>query len=87
MGVSYVIYAEARVGNKWYNICPLRKNEDGRLTILPVAKADHGSEKRQKNSKNVPAHTADSQTLARNFEIALTRMTMLMPDTVSPKST
>lgn len=46
MGVSYVIYAEARVGNKWYNICPLRKNEDGRLTILPVAKADHGSEKR-----------------------------------------
>lgn len=37
MGVSYVIYAEARVGDKWYNICPLRKNENGRLTILPIA--------------------------------------------------
>ena len=37
MGVSYVIYAEARVGDKWYNICPLRKNDDGRLTILPIA--------------------------------------------------
>ena len=37
MGVSYVIYAEARVGDKWYNICPLRKSEDGKLEILPIA--------------------------------------------------
>lgn len=37
MGVDYVIYAEARVGDKWYNICPLRKGTDGKLTVLPIA--------------------------------------------------
>ena len=31
MGVYYSIYAEARVGNKWYNISPLMRNEDGEV--------------------------------------------------------
>ena len=36
MGVYYSIYAEARVGNKWYNISPLMRNEDGEAQIRPV---------------------------------------------------
>lgn len=32
-----MIYAEVRVCDKWYNICPLRKNDDGNLTIIPIA--------------------------------------------------
>ena len=36
MGVYYSIYAEARVGNKWYNISPLMRNEDGEVRVRPV---------------------------------------------------
>lgn len=35
MGTYYSIYAEARVGNKWYNICPLMR-EDGEITAQPI---------------------------------------------------
>ena len=37
MGRTYTIYAEVRVGDNWYNICPLRKSENGKLTVLPIA--------------------------------------------------
>lgn len=36
MGTDYVIYAEARVGDKWYNICPMRKGVDGEMVVLPI---------------------------------------------------
>ena len=36
MGTYYSIYAEVRVGNKWYNLNPLFQREDGKLDVLPV---------------------------------------------------
>ena len=31
MGTYYSIYAEVRVGNKWYNLNPVFQREDGKL--------------------------------------------------------
>lgn len=36
MGTYYSIYAEVRVGDKWYNLNPLFQREDGTLNICPV---------------------------------------------------
>lgn len=36
MGTYYAIYAEVRVGNKWYNISPLMRNEDGEVRVQPI---------------------------------------------------
>lgn len=36
MGTYYSIYAEVRVGNKWYNINPLMRNENGEAWVYPV---------------------------------------------------
>ena len=36
MGTYYAIYAEVRVGNKWYNLNPLFQRDDGRLDVCPV---------------------------------------------------
>ena len=36
MGVYYSIYAEVRVGNKWYNISPLIRDNDGEAHVQPV---------------------------------------------------
>lgn len=36
MGIYYSIYAEARVGNKWYNISPMMKNKKGEYRAQPV---------------------------------------------------
>ena len=36
MGTYYSIYAEVRVGNKWYNLNPVFKRDDGKLDICPV---------------------------------------------------
>ena len=31
MGTHYAIYAEVRVGNKWYNLNPLFQRADGKI--------------------------------------------------------
>ena len=36
MGTYYSIYAEARVGKKWYNISPLIKDSDGSIKAYPI---------------------------------------------------
>lgn len=36
MGTYYSIYAEARVGKKWYNISPLIKDTDGSIKAYPI---------------------------------------------------
>lgn len=36
MGTYYSIYAEVRVGNKWFNISPLMRNEDGNVRVQPI---------------------------------------------------
>ena len=36
MGVYYYIYAEVRVGNKWYNISPLMRDREGEVKVRPV---------------------------------------------------
>ena len=36
MGTYYAIYAEARVGNKWYSINPLMRNENGDIVVYPA---------------------------------------------------
>ena len=36
MGTYYAIYAEVRVGNKWYNLNPLFQRDDGKLDVCPV---------------------------------------------------
>lgn len=36
MGTYYSIYAEARVGKKWYNISPLIKGTDGLIKAYPI---------------------------------------------------
>ena len=35
MGTSYSIFAEVHVGNKWYNISPLLREEDGQAKVYP----------------------------------------------------
>lgn len=35
MGTSYSIFAEVRVGNKWYNISPLLREEDRQAKVYP----------------------------------------------------
>ena len=35
MGTCYSIYAEVRVGNKWYNISPLIRELDGQVKAQP----------------------------------------------------
>ena len=35
MGTSYSIFAEVRVGNKWYNISPLLRELDGQVKVQP----------------------------------------------------
>lgn len=35
MGTSYSIFAEVRVGNKWYNISPLIRELDGQVKAQP----------------------------------------------------
>lgn len=36
MGTYYSIYAEAHIGEKWYNINPLIKEPDGSLRACPI---------------------------------------------------
>ncbi len=36
MSVYYSIYAEVRVGSKWYNLSPLMRNADGEVKARPV---------------------------------------------------
>lgn len=36
MGTYYSIYAEVRVGDKWYNLNPLFQREDGKLDVCPI---------------------------------------------------
>jgi len=36
MGTHYAIYAEVRVGNKWYNLNPLFQRADGKIDVCPV---------------------------------------------------
>ena len=36
MGTHYAIYAEVRVGNKWYNLNPLFQRADGKIDLCPV---------------------------------------------------
>ncbi len=36
MGTYYYIYAEVRVGDKWYNISPLAKRKNGDIQVLPI---------------------------------------------------
>jgi len=36
MGTYYSIYAEVRVGNKWYNISPLIREENGDIKVQPI---------------------------------------------------
>ncbi len=36
VGTYYSIYAEAHVGDKWYNISPLIKEPDGSLRVCPI---------------------------------------------------
>lgn len=36
MGTYYSIYAEVRVGDKWYNLNPLFQGEDGEIDVCPV---------------------------------------------------
>lgn len=36
MGTYYSIYAEVKVGDRWYNLNPLFQREDGKLDVMPV---------------------------------------------------
>lgn len=36
MGVYHYIYAEVKVGNKWYNLSPLMRDSDGEIKVQPV---------------------------------------------------
>lgn len=36
MGTYYDVYAEVKVGNKWYNLNPLFTRDDGRIYVCPV---------------------------------------------------
>ncbi len=36
MGTSYYMYAEVRIGNKWYNINPLMRKKDGDIWVCPI---------------------------------------------------
>lgn len=36
MGVYYTIYAEVKVGSKWYNLCPMMKTKEGEYRARPV---------------------------------------------------
>lgn len=36
MGTYYSIYAEVRVGNKWYNLNPMFQRDDGKLDVCSV---------------------------------------------------
>jgi len=36
MGTYYSIYAEVRVGTKWYNLNPVFRRKDGKLDVCPV---------------------------------------------------
>ena len=36
MGVHYSVYAEVRIGCKWYNLNPLFQRENGQLDICPI---------------------------------------------------
>lgn len=37
MGTYYSIYAEVRVGNKWYNLNPQFERADGKIDVCPVS--------------------------------------------------
>ena len=36
MGTYYAIYAEVRVGNKWYSLNPTFQRTDGKIDVCPV---------------------------------------------------
>lgn len=36
MGTYYSIYAEVRVGNKWYNLNPIFRRDNGELDVRPI---------------------------------------------------